>query len=197
MQINPRIAAELEKNNGVITTADIIKLGFSKQLLSQYVKYGKLERIRQGMYILPDADHDDMFTLMLRSDNIIFSHNSALFLNSLSDRTPFIHTITIPNNTSLPSSLREECTCFYIKPELHQLGLITQKTVFGNTVRCYNAKRTICDLLRSRKKCDDETVVAAIKNYAAYKNKDLNLLSQYSMVFKVNDELKRYMEVLL
>lgn len=197
MQINPLIAAEIEKNSGIITTADVLKLGFSKQLLSQYVKYGKLERIRQGMYILPDAAHDDMYTLMLRSNNIIFSHNSALFLNNLSDRTPFTHTITIPNTTSLPSSLKDECICFYIKPELHQLGLITRKTVFGNEVRCYNAERTLCDLLRSRKKCDDETVVAAIKNYVAYKNKDLNLLSQYSMIFKVNDELKKYMEVLL
>jgi len=48
-----------------------------------------------GIYILPDSIHDDMYTLMLRSKHIIFSRESALFLNRLSERTPFMHSITL------------------------------------------------------------------------------------------------------
>lgn len=197
MEINSIILEEIKKNNNMITTAQAVELGFSRYLLSKYEKEGLLERERQGVYILPDSVHDDMYTLMLRSRKIIFSHDTALFLNGLSERTPFVHSVTIPNNTRVSKVIREECTCYYIKPELHQIGAITRKTTLGNVVRCYNAERTICDLLRSRNRLDEETVISAIKNYAASSDKDLNLLAVYASQFGVDRELKRYMEVLL
>ena len=44
---------------------------------------------------------------------------------------------------------------------------------------------------------DDETVISAIKSYAAYKEKDLNRLAAYAEKFRVSKILKQYMEVLL
>lgn len=197
MNISQAIYDEIKKNNSMITTSQVLSLGYSKQLLTNYVKGGLLERCRHGVYTFPNEVHDDMYTLMLRSNRIVFSHESALFLNGLSERTPFIHTVTIPSNTALPNSLKGECICFYKKPELHDIGIIEKKTTFGNTVRCYNVERTICDFLRCRSRCDEETVISAIKNYALYEKKDLNLLSVYAKQFKVAKELKKYLEVLL
>lgn len=197
MEINSTILEMIKKNNNMITTAQAIELGFSRALLSRYVKEGLLERGRRGVYILSDSIHDDMYTLMLRSDKIIFSHDTALFLNGLSERTPFIHSVTIPSNSKLSSRLRDECVCYYIKPELHQVGAIIRKNTLGNEVRCYNTERTICDLLRSRNRLDEETVISAIKNYAVFPGKDLNLLALYASQFGVDKVLKRYMEVLL
>lgn len=94
-RINPLIMKSLVENNNMITTAEVLSPGFSKQLLLKYIRAGLLERVRHGIYILPDSIHDDMYTLMLRSKHIIFSHESALFLNRLSKRTPFLHSITL------------------------------------------------------------------------------------------------------
>ena len=124
MNINQTIYDEIKKNNNMITTSQVLSLGYSKQLLTNYVKEGLLERCRHGVYTLPNAVHDDMYTLMLRSEKIVFSHDTALFLNGLSERTPFMHTVTIPSNTALPNSLKGECICFYVKPELHDIGII-------------------------------------------------------------------------
>lgn len=197
MNINQAIYDEIKKNNDMITTSQVLSLGYSKQLLTNYVKEGLLERCRHGVYVLPNAVHDDMYTLMLRSEKIVFSHDTALFLNELSERTPFMHTITIPSNTTLPNSLKGECLCFYVKPEQHGIGVIEKTTTFRNIVRCYNAERTICDFLRCRRRCDEETVISAIKNYARCEKKDLNLLAVYAKQFKVAKELKKYLEVLL
>ncbi len=197
MQINPVIFEKIKCNNNMITTEQVVELGFSRSILSKYVKEGLLERGRHGIYILPDSVHDDMCTLMMRSDNIIFSHDTALFLNGISDRTPFVHSVTIPSNASLPNSLIDECVCYYIKQELHLIGVTQCKNTMGNSVRCYNAERTLCDILRSRNRLDEETVISAVKNYASYTNKDLNRLTEYSSVFGVSKILKRYMEVLL
>lgn len=197
MNINSRILQEIKKNNNVITTSQVLQLGYSKALLTKYVKAGLLERSGHGVYVLPNAVNDDMYALMLRSSKIIFSHDTALFLNGLSERTPFRHSVTIPSASSLPSSIKDECVCFYIKPELHRLGMIEKKTTFGNTVRCYNVERTICDFLRSRNRCDEEMVISAVKNYAASRGKNLNLLADYAKHLRVEKALKRYMEVLL
>ena len=195
--INPLILESLVENNNMITTSEVKTLGFSRQLLLKYVRSGLLERVRQGVYVLADTVHDDMYTLMLRSEYIIFSHESALFLNGLSDRTPFTHYVTLPSNKAVPGSIKDECTYFYIKPELHRLGLIERKTALGNTVRCYDPERTVCDFLRTRSRCDEETVISAVKNYAASDRKDLNRLGNYADLLKVKAELKKYMEVLL
>ncbi|MFW5670357.1 MAG: type IV toxin-antitoxin system AbiEi family antitoxin domain-containing protein [Acetivibrio ethanolgignens] len=197
MRINPLLLKTIQQNNNTITTSEVMKLGFSRAVLSKYVKEGLLERSRQGVYILPDSVHDDMYTMMLRSEKIIFSHETALFLNGLSERTPFEHSVTVPSNVVLSDVLREECNCYYIKPELFELGMVRKKTTFGNEVRCYDVERTICDLLRSRNRLDEETVISAIKNYAAYGNKDLNRLASYAEKLRVAKILKQYMEVLL
>ena len=149
--INPIIMDALLKNNNMVTTSQVQELGFSKQTLNNYVKAGLLERIRQGLYITPDAVHDDMYSLMLRSESIIYSHESALFLHGISDRTPFVHTITMPSNKAVPGSIKDECICFYIKPAWHKVGVIEKP----------------------------------------------NRLSTYAEMFKVDGELRRYMEVLL
>ncbi|MBQ4340161.1 MAG: type IV toxin-antitoxin system AbiEi family antitoxin domain-containing protein [Firmicutes bacterium] len=197
MNINPVIMKALKNNNNIITTAEVIALGFTRALLTKYVKEGLLMRERQGVYSLSDSVSDDMYTLALRSNIIIFSHESALFLNGLSDRTPFVHSITIPSNKNISSIMQEECVTYYIKPELHQLGVVTKKTTLGNEVKCYNPERTICDILRSRNRLNIETVVSAIKNYAASSNKDLNLLAEYAPKFGVEKVLRNYLEVLL
>lgn len=197
MDINTEIYLEIKKNNNIITTAQIISLGYSKTLLVKYVKEGSLIRVKHGVYTLPNEVYDDMYTLMMSTKKIIFSHDTALFLNGFSERTPFSHSVTIPSNTSLPHSVRGECICYYVKPELHKIGLINKSTTFGNNVRCYNMERTICDLLRSRNRCDEETVISSLKNYVKSKDKDLNLLALYSEQFKVGKVLKKYLEVLL
>jgi len=197
MKINLKILETIKNNNNMITTEQLVALGFSKTLLTKYTNAKLLERVSHGVYMLPDSLEDDMYILMLHSGKIVFSHDSALFLNGLSDRTPFKHSITIPSNSSLSAAIKLQCNCFYIKPELHELGLTSRKTTFGNEVRCYNTERTICDLIRSRSRCDEEMVISAIKNYASSSNKNLNLLASYSKMLKVQGILKHYMDVLL
>ena len=185
------------QNNGFLTTKQLMEIGISKTTITNYVKAGLLIRCGHGLYTMPDSIEDDMYLLMMHSKYIIFSHETALFLNALSDRTPFIHAITIPSNTSLAKDVRRICKCYYIDEKYHKLGMIEVKNTFGNKVRCYDAERTICDILRNKNRIDEETVVAAIKNYSRYRCRDLNKLGVYAKTFNVFDEIRKYMGVLL
>ena len=107
MKLNAKIAAEIKKANGILITAQIEALDFSRMTLSLYVKAGLLKRVGRGVCALPDEARDDMFLLALNNPKIIFSHDTALFLNGLSNRTPFVHSVSIPKNASLSAVRRE------------------------------------------------------------------------------------------
>ena len=196
-RINPVIEEAMSRNNGMITTAEAVALGFSKQLLSRYRQEGLLKRVRQGMYVLPDADYDEMFILQQRSGFIVFSYESALYLNGLKEEKPSVHSITLPSNKAVPNSIKDECVQFYIRPEFHELGLTERETAFHNRVRCYDAERTVCDFVRTRNRCDEKAVAAAIKGYAVSKKKDMERLRSYAGKLKVYRDVRRYMDVLL
>lgn len=184
------------ENNGIITTKQFQELGYSKTLLTNYVRSGELERCQHGVYMLRNIIKDDLSLLMMSSSKIVFSHSTALYLNGLSDKIPFRHTITVPSYTHIPNKISSSCECFYVKKDLYEIGLTKRKTSYGNIVHCYDAERTICDLLRSRNRCDEETVVSAIKNYVSYNERNFNKLMQYAEHFKVDYDLKKYIEVL-
>ena len=132
--MNQTLHEVIQGYGGMISTKQVQDLGISRQTLTNYVRSGKIERVGSGIYMLPDMIEDDMYALSLRSKWIIFSHDTALFLNHLAERTPFMHSITIPSTASVPKSMKQQCNCHYIKPELHLLGATVRKTTFGHEV---------------------------------------------------------------
>lgn len=187
----------LQKNNGVFDTAHATMAGVSKPTLSRLVKDGVLERIAHGKYIGLDAFPDELFILQQRSKKIIFSHETALFLHDLSERTPMLHSLTIPSDRKLSPSLADGCKVFYVKPELHSLGICSLPSKMGQEVKVYNIERTICDVMRSRNRIDSQTVAEALKGYAARKSVNWNLLNEYARIFSVIKLMRQYLEVLI
>ena len=186
----------LNENNGVLRTADAVDAGLSRTILGLLVKKGKLERIAQGQYIRPNDMPDELLLLQRRSGKIVFSHETALFLHDMAERTPLSHSLTIPSNYKLSPALSVGCKIYYVKPELHRLGLCAVKSKMGNDVIAYDAERTICDILRSRNRIDGQTLATAMKSYSIRKNKDWIKLSEYADAFHVTKLLRQYLEVL-
>ena len=189
---------ELSKQrNNIITTAAAEAVGISRAMLSKLCKEGKIQRIAKGQYMLVDEMPDELLSISLRTERLVFSHETALFLHGISDRTPFVHSITAPANRVPSPSLREKCKVYYIKPELFELGRTKLTTPFGNQVSCYDLERTICDIIRSRNKIGTETFLAALKQYAASPKKDLNRLNFYAKKMSLTNVVRQYLEVLL
>jgi predicted transcriptional regulator of viral defense system len=185
------------QNNRLIITRTAEAKGVSRAMLSKLCKIGILSRMAMGQYVFAADVGDELFALSQRSDLIVFSHESALFLNGLSERTPFEHTVTIPSSKKLASSISEHCKVYYVKDEFLDLGKTTLKTTMGNPVPVYDSERTICDIIRSRSRIADETFLSSLKLYAASRKKNLAKLNTYAEAFGMTNAVRRYMEVLL
>ena len=191
------LAAIAAEHGGIIEAKIAAQRGISKAMLYKLCKEDKIHRIVKGQYILPDNMQDELLSISKRSDKIIFSHETALFLHGISDRTPFEHTVTAPSGCIPSATIKSECKVYYIKPELFELGKTMLKTPAGNEVGAYDLERTICDVIRSRNKLGTETFLAALKMYAASSKKNLNKLNTYAKKMRVEKVLRQYLEVLL
>ena len=191
-----KISNLLNDKNGLIRTADAVQAGISRTTLGQLAKDGKIERVAHGQYIQPDDMPDELYLLQQRSKKIVFSHETALFLHDMAERTPVHHALTVPSDSKLSPSLSDGVKIYYVKPELHDMGICSIPSKMGNEVTVYNIERTICDILRSRNRVDSQTVAVALKNYAARKGQDWGLLSKYAEIFRVTKLLRQYLEVL-
>ena len=197
MKTSEKLDLLFERNNGIVKTAQVLENGITKTSFYAYARQRGIEQAAHGIYVSPDAWTDSMYMLHLRCSQAVFSHESALFFHDLTDREPSPYSVTVKTGYN-PASLKADGIKVYtIKKELHDVGLITMDTPFGNTVPVYDAERTICDLIRSRSSIEMQTFQDALKQYARSREKDLRKLMRDAKMFHVEKILRQYLEVLL
>lgn len=85
---------------GHFTTAQAAAAGYSPQLLANYLKRQRIQRIRRGIYRLvhfPAGDNEDLVVIWLWTEcRGVFSHETALMLHGLSDALPARVHVTLP-----------------------------------------------------------------------------------------------------
>lgn len=192
-----RLKKLIQKHGGIITTSIVEKNNIHREYLNSLVKEGELERVSRGIYITPGVWEDQLLINQLKRTRTIYSHETALYLNDLTDRDPFKYVVTVPQGYN-PSRLKEEGFIIHtIKQEWFEIGLCTKQTTFGNEVKTYNMERTICDILRDRNNQDPAIINDSIKRYFSRKEKDLNKLKKYAKELRIETVLRTYSEVLL
>ena len=172
--------------------------GISKYRFYKFIHDNELERIGKGMYSKEDALIDDLYIISQRCPKAVFSHDEASYHHGLSDREPFIHTITIYSGYNARRlKAYGKCKVYYVRKELLDIGKTTVRDSFGNDIPMYDLERTICDLVRSRNSIEIQDFSSAMKAYIARKDKDLDLLMEYAREFHIGNVIRRYLEVLL
>ena len=192
-----RIREILQEQNGTLRTADLAKRGIPRTYLSILEQNGEIERVSRGVYAATGSLTDEMAALQARFQRAVFSHETALYLWDLTDRSPLFFSVTVPTGYN-PSSLKEQVVkVYFIKRELYPLGLATMESPQGNEIRVYDLERTICDVVRSRNQMDIQFVNEALKRYANKPERNLDLLYRYAKQFGIEKILRDYIEVLL
>lgn len=197
MDFYDKILKIVKKNNGYVTTKEVVKNGINKTFLTNMVKNGKLVRISRGYYGLPDYIEDEYYKIASKSKNARFSMATALYLHNLSDRTPLVYNVTLPFGYSGVLQKEKKVILNFVKRELLDLGVIEITSPFGMKIKVYDIERTICDIIKNKNKMDAEIFSKALKEYAKSKNKNLSKLTKYARAMNIEKKVSEYMEVLL
>lgn len=187
----------IQKQHGTVLSSDLDLYEIPRTYLQMMVADGKLERVDRGIYVSTDAIEDEMYSMQTKYPKLIYSHETALYLHGLSDRTPFEYSASVPSGYKVVGSMAERFKIYYIKKELHELGVETVQSSHGNPIKTYNIERTICDLIRSRNRIDVQILNEALKRFVKLKSADLSMLMDYAKKLRIDVVLKNYLEVLL
>ena len=186
------------EDNSIITNKEAERLGYSRHVLSDLNNKKVLERLRPGVYQVRGEIVDDFLLISSNSMRMVFSYQTALYLHDLSDRTPNIFHISVPQgyNASHIKKRYENLQLHYVKKDLFEIGLTKVETPMGSLVPAYDTERTICDIIIDREKIDRQIFTDGIRKYFNSSNKDLRKLIKYSRLFKIEEDVKKYIEVL-
>lgn len=185
------------QRNGVLSTKDVVQAGIPKSAFYTFLNDHRFESVGRGVYLSPDGWLDGMYVLSLRSRQAIFSHETASYLHDLTDREPLQYSVTLPTGYN-PSRLSADGVVVYtVKKELFEIGMTTAATPFGHTVTVYDKERTVCDIIRNRKRVEVQTYQSTLVEYSRRRDTHIGRLMQYARLFKVERILSTYLEVLL
>lgn len=187
----------LEEQNGYIRLIDAQNEGVSKYAVLDYVRKNKMEKIAPGIYILPDAWEDRLYSIQLRNRKIVFSHETALYIHNLSDREPFSPVITVGRGYNAKHLKDNGVVVHTVRPEWLELGLTQAQTFTGNTVRIYDRERCICDIIKNKNRMDIQVFQMALSSYFSNSEKNIYDLMEYARIMGISDKVRQYTEVLL
>ncbi len=181
--------------NGYLTTKDVTDNNIPRAYLTKLIKEGKIERVSRGVYIKKNELVDEFVILQSKSKNAIYSNTTALYLHGFSNRIPIKYDITI--NSGYNGSLQKEdnVNLFYTKRELLELGVINYKLDSGNIIRVYDLDKTICDIIKNKKKIDAEIFNKAIREYFYSKKKNTLKLYEYAKKMNIYNKVRDTFEV--
>lgn len=184
---------------GIAKTADFALEGIKNYEVAAFCKEGAIERIRRGLYQLPQnvIPTDEQIIKEILPQGIICVE-SALFHYGYSDFSPREWSIAVPRTASRTVKRVREIKLkpYFIQKNYFNLGMTTDD-FNGVSLAIYDRERTLCDCFKYRTKLDNEIFNKAVNTYATDDKKNLANLSKYAKEMKIYTKVMNVMEVLL
>ena len=170
MQIENIIINEYLENNSFITTKQAESMGISRHILSLMAKDKRIKRVKQGIYTKNDNLIDIYYLLSLNTNKVIFSYETALYLNNYIKVEPKEISITVPQgyNVNRIKKKAKNLKFHYINIKSFEEGKQESLTKLNNKVNTYNLERTCIDIINRDK---DTKVLKKILNNLEDKEK--------------------------
>ncbi len=191
------LKALIEKNGGIISAGDLQRAGVDRIKLYALLANETLRKESHGNYVLAEDEPDEYKVIQNRSEKLIYSHGTALFLHGMSDRVPHVLDITVPqgDNVSKIKKAYQNTKFHYCKKELWDLGIMNVNTPMGYNVRVYDPERCICDMIKDKENIDRQIYVQAIQEYFRSKCNPRKVI-RYAKALNVESKVRNYMEIL-
>lgn len=188
----------IEANGGVVSGKDLLEAGIDRVKIYSLLADGILQKETHGYYVLADNQPDEYAVIQNRSEKLIYSHGTALFLHGMSDRVPHVLDITVPqgDNVSRIKKDYQKTRFHYCKKEIWDLGIMDISTPQGYMVKAYDPERCICDLIKSKESVDVQIYSQAIREYFTGRNCNPRKIIKYAQRFNLESKVRNYMEIL-
>lgn len=190
-----QITDYLDSSGGIITSKYCRENNIPTVYLTRLSKQGKLNKISKGIYARDDADFDELYFFQYRFRSVIYSYETSLYLLGETDEIIEKFDVTVNSNYKF-NNFDPKVRVHYVKKEYLNIGVMSFKTIYGNTLKAYSFERTVCDFIMHKEDIDSETYISCLKAYNRYRDKDINKLYEIAVKFNILDKVRDVMELI-
>ena len=181
----------------IITTNELTKLNIPNVALTRLIEKKKIERVKRGIYVLPNSFGDEYYTLLYGINDATYSYFTALYFYNLCERVPLKYDVTVKRNYGGSLIKNENVNLHYVDENIFDLGRTKVKSPQGQEITCYDIERCLCDLIKDKDNLYFEYVKYAFVKYYREEKHDTFKLYKYAKLMKIEKQVHEFMEALL
>lgn len=194
-----RIQALAEGRESV-RTSEILASGLSNQEITRLVRRGELERVRRGIYRLPNSpvtQHHDLLNATKAAPRAVVVLLSALRFHGIGTQNPHEVWIQLPLKAHAPKIewppvriVRTSVDALFTK------GVVRHR-ISGEDVAVTTPARTVADCFKHRHKLGIDVCVEALKEALRERKATLAKISAMGRLLRVGKVMQPYLEAMI
>lgn len=149
----------------ILTSSELEKLGYSRTLISNAIKSGRIERLSRGVYTSASAaisEHTSLVQVAKQTPNARICLLSALKFHDLTSQNPHEVWIAIDRKARKPSYTAPPIRVVRFSGEAYEIG-VESHAIEGTDVAIYSVAKTVVDLFRYRNTVGIDVAIEALK----------------------------------
>lgn len=186
-------------NHGILSTGQSMKLGIAPRTLYTLLDMNVIRRISRGVFQLAACDpiqNPDLVITALRIPRAVICLTSALAHYGLTTQIPRKVFIALPRDAEKPRLEYPPLDIIWLTQNVYQSG-ITEQIINGVPVNIFSTEKTIADCFKFRNKIGEDVALEALKEYLKLPNRDLNKLTEFLKIDRVESQVEPYLRALI
>lgn len=188
----------LARQKGLLRPSDLRGVGVPRVVLARLTARGLLERVRRGIYRLPDAqpsENESLATIALKVPQAVFCLLTALQFHELTTQLPRQVWIGMPRGSHTPKIDYPPVKMVQFTGESYSSGI----EVFERdhvTLRVYGVAKTVADCFKHRNKIGLDVALEALRDARRQKKVSADDLWRYAKICRVANIMRPYLEAI-
>jgi len=199
MNAKQKAIKHFKENQGLLRTAEAMRLGIHPRIIYQLRDEGLLEQLAKGVYRLvevPDFSEPDLVLVSKKIPQGVICLISALAYYEMTTQIPHFVYIAIPTKSKRSNLDYPPIRYFHCSEKVYSAGLKT--ILIGDyPVKIYSIEKTLADCVKFRNKIGIDVLIEALKMYWQRKGTQIDKLYEYAKINRVEKILQPIMETIV
>ena len=186
------------ESNRPFSAGEIRAAGIPSQILADFHRQGKIERLSRGVYLPANAESTESLSLQiaaLKVPNGVICLLSALRFHNFTTQLPHEIWLTIKQHSRIPRVESPELRIITMTEGAFQFG-IEEHNLDGIKVKVYSAAKTVADCFKFRNKIGADVALEALRERHRLKLFSVSELMEAAKICRVSRIITPYLESL-
>lgn len=196
MKKSKNLAYKFPQQKSIITTKELVEMGYSAYFIKKMQEEGYLSKIKRGIYSIvlnSESQYSEVKAIVSKG---VLCLLSAASLHNLTTFIPKNYQLAISNKSKIVVPDYPPIQLYFWSKKRYELGLL-RKEIEGVEMNIYDKEKTVCDIIKYRNKIGLDTVKEILKNYLKEPNRNLTQLNLYAKELGNEKIIATYISLLI